>query len=187
MRWLFNRVFLGIIFLIVLLTSASLAQAPIIVDLTMSLFRGIITGAGEAVGKTIVEGAIGEPSQPTAPGVGEAPHPDPGHAVTVPFEPPPPPDGLRWKMRNESGGNIVMQFYSVDRHGHWPSGNRAYLLPNGQMTVIRLHCEPGEKVCYGGGAPSRYWGTGLSAGFPLRHPCAHCCRRCGSEGQITFR
>jgi hypothetical protein len=161
------------------------AQAPIIVDLGMSVLRGLATGAAEVAGKAVMENwtrqsAGGENPQPKVP-------PSDRSAPTVQIEPSPPPDGVRWHMRNEYGTNIVVQFYAPERHVRWPAGNRAYLLVSGQTELIRLRCVPGERVCYGGGVPGRYWGTGIGRGFRPAHACTNCCRRCGSEGLVVLR
>lgn len=173
------------------LSSASGQVQPLIVDLAATAFRGLVWGAAGEAGKEIVEGMRSRP--PSEPPTAQYPNgnrtfPGPERsAPIIPVDPPPPADGIHWRMRNEFGANIVMQFYSPSRHVHWPAGYQAYLLVPGQVTVIRLRCVPGEKICYGGNVPGRYWGTGLSAGFPLRHPCVNCCRICGTDSRIALR
>jgi hypothetical protein len=177
-----------VLFCAVVVNSTAFAQAPIIVDLAVSALRGLAMGAGERAGQEIYDNMRGTSSSagPTFP----PPQVTPGTVPyerspqTIPVEPPTPPDGLRWRMRNLHGGNITMQFYSVTRRGfHWPAGNQAYLITNEPVTV-RLRCVPGEKICYGGWAPGINWGTG----YRLSHPCIHCCRLCGSEESgVSFR
>lgn len=175
---------IGLVGCCLFIASACYAQAPIIVDLGVSILRGLAAGAGEVAGKAIMENWTRQSGAENPQGKVTPPY---SNAPIVQLPPPPPPDGVRWHMRNEYGTNIVVQFYTPERHSRWPAGDRAYLLVSGQTEVIRLRCVPGEKVCYGGNAPGRYWGTGIGSGFRPAHPCVNCCRRCGSEGLVTLR
>ena len=177
--------------------SAARAQAPLIVDLSEALLRGLAEGAGEQAGKEIYNRMKEVPQPPTVSPQDSTPSGDVANPrvpdtnvednapPTVPIEPPVPPDGIRWRIRNLHGDSITLQFYNPSNHAHWPAGDRAYLLtPNVAYSVMRLRCIPGSQVCYGGNAPGRYWGTGLG----LRHSCTGCCRTCGAnESSVTLR
>jgi hypothetical protein len=171
--------------------SPALAQAqPLIVDLTIAALRGFVGGVATKGGEAFYDSLTKTPDSgtrsppptsgpvqsPTSPGPVVASNPPP---QVVPIEPPTPPDGIRWRLRNDYGTNIAMQFYSASRRARWPDGNRAYLLVTGQPATIRLRCIPGEKICYGGAVSGRYWGVGLG----LRSSCTSCCRICGSDGR----
>jgi len=166
------------------------AQAPLIVNLAVSALRGLATGVGQRAGEEIYDRIKGgTPHQQSQPDSSNTAQPNgnmerlPG-AQIVPIVPPTPADGIQWRMRNEHGADIILQFYSPARRVHWPAGDQAYRLVSEQSAMIRLRCVPGEKICYGGAVPGRYWGTGLG----LRFRCANCCRQCGSEALgVTLR
>jgi hypothetical protein len=171
--------------------SPAQAQAqPLIVDLAITALRGLTYGAATKGGEALYEGLTKTPnsesrSSPPTPGPVQSPNipsstvPGASPPQIVPIDPPTPPDGIHWRMRNDFGANITVQFYSESRRPfHWPAGPRAYLLVSGQPVTIRLRCVPGEKICYGGAVSGRYWGVGLGP----RSSCAGCCRICGSEG-----
>jgi hypothetical protein len=194
------RVLLGsFIAMCVVVVHKSPAQAqvqPLIVDLAVTALRGLTYGAATKGGEALYDSLTKSPASETrSPPPTSAPVQPPGiPAPTAPggappqviaIDPPTPPDGIHWRIRNDFWTNITMQFYSTSRRGfHWPAGPRAYLLVSGQPATIRLRCVPGEQICYGGAAPGRYWGTGLGHRFS----CAGCCRTCGSEGRgVTLR
>jgi hypothetical protein len=168
---------------------ASAQVQPLIVDLAITALRGLTYGAATKGGEALFDNFAKTPDSGTrspAPSPGPAPSipnlpPTSGPApIVVPIEPPTPPDGIHWRIRNDFGSDITMQFYSASRRGmRWPGSGRAYLIASGQPVTIRLRCVPGEKICYGAGVAGRYWGAGL--GF--RFACANCCRACGSEGR----
>jgi hypothetical protein len=188
MRWMMTGVIA--LFCAVIMNSSACAQAPIVIDLAVYALPGLAMGAGQHAGQEIydhIKGPSASQSQPPAGGDTAPPASTPPGAQppqVVPIMPPTPADGIHWTLRNEYGSDIILQFYSPARHVHWPRGDHAFRLISGQPAVIRLRCVPGEKICYGGAVPGRYWGTGLA----LRHQCLNCCRLCGSEGDgVTLR
>lgn len=153
--------------------------SPIVIELV----KGVIYGIGTSAGKEIYERIRGPSSLPERP---PSPESDIDPSQGRPSEPQrTPPNALVLRIQNLSGENVSMQFYSPARpRGSWPGLQRAYFFQNEDNGVIRLNCVPKEKICFGGWARNKFWGTG----FRLRYACQNCCRLCGSAARgVTLR
>jgi hypothetical protein len=89
-----------------------------------------------------------------------------------------------FKFTNNTSETIFMYLWSKSRPVHWPDHHKRWVLNPGKAElVVAGFCDPGEKICYGGGNgnKSRTWGDGLDG----KHGCANCCIQCGgSHGWI---
>src|SRR5262249_14887798 len=92
-----------------------------------------------------------------------------------------PAGDATFKMTNKAPYTIILKFFSQDRSWTWPGPNRHYLLDDDAEHDMRLACQNGEKICFGGAYNQndkpRYWGVG----FLGNKGCDHCCLRCGDN------
>lgn len=92
-----------------------------------------------------------------------------------------PAGDATFKMTNKAPYTIILRFFSQNRNWIWPDANRHYILDDDQEHDIRLACQNGENICYGGSYNSndqpRYWGVG----FLGDKACDHCCLVCGDN------
>lgn len=108
-------------------------------------------------------------------------------ALIVAHLAPPAPakaDVLEWTMRNDYPYTIYVRFFSKTYNNRaWPGGNDSYIFNDGFDKTVRLACEPGEYICFGGFTQSRqsYWGVGEYG----NQGCSTCCRYCGEFYNTT--
>ena len=87
------------------------------------------------------------------------------------------PREVTWRIINNSGLVIAVQFFSQNQFGHaWPGSNMSWPMATGQTSDYKLTCETGEKICFGISAPFRAksWGVGGSG----TQGCDACCYTC---------
>ena len=88
-----------------------------------------------------------------------------------------PPRQVTWRIVNNSGLSIAVQFFSQTQFGRaWPGSNMSWPMTTGQTSDYNLACDAGEKICFGISAPFRTesWGVGGSG----TQGCADCCYAC---------
>ena len=89
--------------------------------------------------------------------------------------------------RNSSGKQINFKFFSKTRNWVWPSATSSWISPpDRKQYVVKLACQKGEKVCFGGwwpSQPNRYWGVGPQG----NKGCSSCCYLCrGGWAAVNF-
>jgi hypothetical protein len=143
-------------------TTLVVAQAqPLVVFIARSVLGGFASGvahrAGEEFYDRMRDGNVPqqnpEPPRPTYPPSTPAQSSvvPPSSPPVGPVPPPVPPHGLRWGFRNLHYNVVGIQFYASRPSGRhvWPGPGRAYLFKSGDHHIVRLGCQPGEKVCFG--------------------------------------
>ncbi|MDW9491730.1 hypothetical protein [Sinorhizobium meliloti] len=123
---------------------------------------------GEYVGETINERAAGKSppiGRPAAHGTNGAP------AMTASFV-----------LANEAKYIVNVKLFSRSRTVIWPSSNSSFSLKDGRPQTIKVHCNSGEKICYGAyymndDPDGIYWGKGEKG----LHACEDCCLYCNNN------
>ena len=83
-------------------------------------------------------------------------------------------------LANKARFNVMVKVFSQSRHWEWPSTTRHWNLDDDAQHALRISCQDGEKVCYGGSFTAddkTHWGVG----FKGDKPCSGCCLTCGSN------
>jgi hypothetical protein len=90
-------------------------------------------------------------------------------------------DNASFRFANNTPETIFVKLHSEARAGwQWPGATKHWILNPGQKgTVAAGACQPGEKICYGGGNKdhSRFWGVSLDG----KKGCSNCCIECGNS------
>lgn len=86
-------------------------------------------------------------------------------------------DVLEWRMSSDYQYIVYVRFFSQRYNRAWPGGNQSYVLDDSDTHLMRLECETGEKICFGGFTKSERttWGVGPYG----KGGCDSCCRTCG--------
>ncbi len=86
---------------------------------------------------------------------------------------------LDWRIKSEYRYIVYVRFFSDKYNRSWPGGDEAYVLKDSNNHLMRLSCESGEKICFGGFTDNESgseWGVGRYGDSG----CEKCCRTCGS-------
>ncbi len=85
---------------------------------------------------------------------------------------------------NNAAYVIYMRMFSSNRSWHWPATG-SWVLDDRQEHCIRLACNVGEQICFGGSDnASRNWGVGYNNNVS----CTSCCGTCGTNANNwTYR
>jgi hypothetical protein len=90
-------------------------------------------------------------------------------------------ENATFKLTNSAPNIIWVKLFSQSREGwQWPSSKTHWILDDGaQHALTAGHCQPGEKICYGGSYQNNktHWGVGLDG----KRSCTHCCITCGAS------
>jgi hypothetical protein len=92
---------------------------------------------------------------------------------------------MQWTVTSEADYQVQIEFFSKNRDVAWPGGTDAYSINDYLAHTYTLHCQAGEKICYGAwptggdqhGHYSTYWGVGLNG----TEGCSNCCGICGVD------
>jgi hypothetical protein len=87
---------------------------------------------------------------------------------------------LTFKFKAAAKHKVQVAFFAQDRNHVWPGGGNAYNLDDSQVHEVKLSCQPGEKICYGGwvtGNAKIYWGRGAEG----KQRCDNCCYACSNN------
>jgi ferredoxin-like protein FixX len=85
-----------------------------------------------------------------------------------------------FKLTNNARFTIMVKVFSQSRNWEWPSTTKHWPLDDSAQHSLRISCQDGEKVCYGGAFSSddkTHWGVG----FKGNKSCGNCCLTCGSN------
>jgi len=84
-----------------------------------------------------------------------------------------------FKLTNEAPFNVMIKVFAKARNWQWPSHHTHWNLNDGGQHELRISCQDGEQVCYGGAYAANdatYWGVG----FKGDKACKDCCLTCGN-------
>jgi len=96
------------------------------------------------------------------------------------------PYSMTWKFKSDYKYKVQVKFYSKSRNVVWPGNGQAYNLDDSQVHEIKLNCQGGEKICYGGwvtGNAKLYWGVGVDG----KRGCEDCCFTCNNNATPIMR
>lgn len=85
-----------------------------------------------------------------------------------------------FKMTSNARFNVMVKVFSPSRKWQWPSHTTHWNLSDTAQHDLKIACQDGEKVCYGGAYAAdnaTYWGVGFKGD---KH-CQDCCLTCGSN------
>ncbi len=85
-----------------------------------------------------------------------------------------------FKLTNNARFSVMVKAFSQSRNWQWPSSTKHWTLDDNVQHDLRVGCQDGEKICYGGSFTAddrRHWGVG----FKGDKPCQGCCLTCGSN------
>jgi hypothetical protein len=95
-------------------------------------------------------------------------------------------DNLIYPVKNSSGHNIQVRFFSQTRTVWWPGENSGYNQAKKTTVNYNISCNPGEYICYGAWSmpdEKLNWGVGLTG----KGQCSQCCNHCGDKtGGMTL-
>jgi hypothetical protein len=86
---------------------------------------------------------------------------------------------------NNAAYIIYMRMFSSNRSWQWPAGGGSWVLDDRQQHCLRLACNVGEQICFGGSDNAgRNWGVGMNNNVS----CTACCGTCGTNADNwTYR
>ncbi len=87
---------------------------------------------------------------------------------------------ITFKFKAAAKQTVQVAFFAQDRNHVWPGGGNAYNLDDARVREIKLSCQPGERICYGGWATGNYkisWGRGAEG----KQRCENCCYACSNN------
>jgi hypothetical protein len=84
---------------------------------------------------------------------------------------------------NNASNSILIKMHSQSRSWTWPSPTSHYTLDDTAPHSIRIACNVGEKVCYGGSYTENDTPKSWGVGFRGNKACTGCCLTCGAPGQ----
>ena len=90
------------------------------------------------------------------------------------------PTNITFQFKSYYKYKVQVAFWSKSRNVIWPGGGQAYNLDDTQTHQIKLNCQAGEKICYGGwvtGNAKLYWGVGANG----KLGCDDCCYTCNNN------
>jgi len=84
-----------------------------------------------------------------------------------------------FNITNKARFNVMVKVFSKNRHWTWPAATRHWDLNDSARHSLRISCNSGEQVCFGGSYTAdntTYWGVG----FKGDKACQDCCLTCGN-------
>jgi hypothetical protein len=84
-----------------------------------------------------------------------------------------------FKMTSTARYNVMIKVFSQTRDWQWPNRTTHWNLNDSAEHNLRIACQDGEKVCWGGAYTAdnaTYWGVG----FKGDKSCRGCCLTCGN-------
>lgn len=93
---------------------------------------------------------------------------------------------LTFRIKSDYQYKVQLAFFSQDRNHVWPGKGNAYNLDDSKVHDIKLACQPGESICYGGwvnGDSKLYWGRGATG----KLKCESCCYACNNNMTPVIR
>ena len=95
-------------------------------------------------------------------------------------------NSITFRIKSDYQYKVQIAFFSQDRNHVWPGRGNAYNLDDSKVHEVKLACQPGESICYGGwvtGNAKLYWGRGSDG----KLKCESCCYTCSNNMTPVIR